>query len=160
MEEKEEKSHQSCNGYRDPGRCRYKPPRKTDMGSYYAGAKRVSGLHDLLGRHHRTNGECIQMPVGNISKIGGGKGRLARPTFSLQYLMDYAVRPEQQKSSNLQDFMSLDPKILTILIRSMVDDRSEPKGDGVSGYPLPLERRNEENGYIMVVLFRPSQVNT
>ena len=52
------------------------PMRKTDMESYYTGAKRVSRLHDLLNRHHRPNGKLVQVRVGDISQVGGGEGRL------------------------------------------------------------------------------------
>ena len=44
--------------------------------SYYTGAKRVSWLHNLLIHHHRPNGKCIQVPVGDISQVEGGEGRL------------------------------------------------------------------------------------
>ena len=113
VEETEEKqSHQSHEGYKDLRRCRYEPPRKTEIESYHTRAKKVSGLHDLMSRHHRINGEHIQIPVGEISKVEGGKGRQRRPSSSLQYQMDCTVPPEQQRSSNLPDFMCLDPKIL------------------------------------------------
>ena len=48
------------------------PQRKIDMESYYTEVKRVSGLHDVLSRHHRPDGER----VGDISQVGGGEGRL------------------------------------------------------------------------------------
>ena len=69
---------------------------KTGTGSYYTGTIRVSRLHDLLSRHQRPNGEGIQVPVGDISKVEGGKGQLRRPSPSLQYLMECAVPPEEQ----------------------------------------------------------------
>ena len=49
--------------------------RKTDMESYYTGAKRVSRLHDLLSRHHRSNENGVQVLVGDTSQVGG-EGRL------------------------------------------------------------------------------------
>ena len=51
-------------------------PRKTDTESYYTKAKRISNLHDLPSLHHRPNGECIQVLVGDISLVKGGDGRL------------------------------------------------------------------------------------
>ena len=69
---------------------------KTGTGTYYTGAIRVKGLHNLLSHNHRPNGKGIQMPVGDISKVGGGKGRLRRLITSLQHLMDCAVPLEEQ----------------------------------------------------------------
>ena len=71
-------------------------------------AERASELYDLLNYHHKTNGS-VHMPVGNISKAGGGEGALGCPGTSLQTLLDYTVRPEQQKSCNPLDFVCLDP---------------------------------------------------
>ena len=51
-------------------------PQKTSTESYYTGAKSVSGLHDLLSCHHRSNGERIQVLVGDTSQVEGGEGRL------------------------------------------------------------------------------------
>ena len=53
-----------------------RPSQKTDTGSYYTGAKRVSGLHNLLSCHHRSNGKGVQVPVGDISRVEGGECRL------------------------------------------------------------------------------------
>ena len=50
-----------------------RPSRKTDTESYYTGAERVSGLHDLLSCHHRPNKERIQVPMGDISQAGEGR---------------------------------------------------------------------------------------
>ena len=103
------------------------------MKDQYTGAKRISGLHDMLSPHHRTNGDRNQMPVGDILKVGEGKGRLVKPSSSLQNLMGCTVPLEQLGCSNLPNFVSLHPKSTTIFIRSrgvgMVDDRSEPKRD-------------------------------
>ena len=66
------------------------PPRKDRYESYYTRAKRTGGLHDLLSRHHRTNGEGVQVPVGDIPQVEGG-GQLEGPRSRLQYLVDRAV---------------------------------------------------------------------
>ena len=71
--------------------------------------KRVSGLQDMLSCHHRPNGKRIQVPVGDIFQVGGGEGRLSKPSPCLQYLTDRAVATEQQGSSNSPNFMSPDP---------------------------------------------------
>ena len=42
-------------GYRDP-KMQVPLPQKTATESYYAGAKRINRLHDLLNRHHRPYG--------------------------------------------------------------------------------------------------------
>ena len=34
-------------------------------------AKKASGLHNLLNRHHMTNGEGLHIPVGDILKVEG-----------------------------------------------------------------------------------------
>ena len=47
------------------------PLRKHQKESYYTRAKRVSRLHDLLSRHHKTNGEGVQVPVGDIPQVDG-----------------------------------------------------------------------------------------
>ena len=74
-----------------PDDCNRRPLWKTRMGSYYTGATRINELHDLLSRHHRPNGEGIQIPVSDISKVKGWKSRLGRLSCSLQHLMDCAV---------------------------------------------------------------------
>ena len=51
-------------------------PQRTNMESYYTGAKTVNGLQDLLSCHHRSNGKRIQVPVGDISQVEGGEGKL------------------------------------------------------------------------------------
>ena len=48
------------------------------------GTKRVSGLHNLLSRHHRTNGEGVQVPVGDIPQVEGREGRVGGPRSRLQ----------------------------------------------------------------------------
>ena len=67
------------------------PPWKTDMESHYTGPERISGLHDLQSCHHRLNGEHIQVPAGDISKVEEGEGLLGRPSPHLQNLMDRTV---------------------------------------------------------------------
>ena len=48
------------------------PPQKDRYGELlHQRAKRISGLHDLLSRHHRTSGEGVQVPVGDIPQAEG-----------------------------------------------------------------------------------------
>ena len=71
-------------GHRDPGVA----STITDTESYYTRAKRASRLHGLLSHHHRTDGEGVQVPVGDIPQVEGREGRLSGPHSRLQYLMD------------------------------------------------------------------------
>ena len=61
---------------------------KKQYESYYTKAKRVSELHDLLGCHHRANGEGVQMPVGDILQVESREGRWGGPRSRLLYLLD------------------------------------------------------------------------
>ena len=65
MEEAEETSN-TQRIYRS-GSNKLQTAMKDRNESYYTGVIRISGLHDLLSRHHRPNGEGMQMPVGDIS---------------------------------------------------------------------------------------------
>ena len=61
--------------------------------SYYTGAKRASGLHDLLSHHHRPNGKHIQVPVGNISQVKVEKVDWADqvPAFSAWWALQFLL---------------------------------------------------------------------
>ena len=71
-------------------------PQTTHTESYYTGAERVSGLHDLLSLHHTPNGKRIQVPAGDISEVEGGEGQPGRPSLCLQHLMARPVPREKQ----------------------------------------------------------------
>ena len=49
---------------------------------------------DLVSRRHKTNGEGVQTPVGDILQVKGREGRLGGPRSCLQYLVDHTVPPE------------------------------------------------------------------
>ena len=110
------------------------PPRKTDTESYYTGAERLSGLHDLLSLHDRPNGKRIQVPVGDISQVGRGEGRLGRPSPCLQNLMDLL--------NNKEVVTLLTSWALTQRVRQSRDgqvskrnDRLQPERNGVARHP-------------------------
>ena len=137
--------------------------RERPYDSYYTGAKRVSRLHDLLSCHHGTNGEGVQMPVGDISQVGGWECRLGRPHTRLQNLVDHAVLLEEQRRRNLSGFVGPNSQRTTILFRgrrmSQGDDWVKPKGNDVTRDPLlNTARGNEEALNPRTKAFNPWQV--
>ena len=104
-----------------------------------------------------------KVSVGDISKVEGRGGQLRRPSPSLQYLMDCALPPKKQWCSDLPDFMHLDHRISLLRCRGwsigVVDDRSGPERNGVSGHPLlPLRHKHKEARYIQTILLCFGQI--
>ena len=95
--------------------CKYHRRAKTDTKSYYTGARGVSGLYDLLSRHHRADGG-VQVPLGDIPQVESREGRLSGPHSRLQYLVDHEVPPKYERRRNLPDFMIPDSQRATILL--------------------------------------------
>ena len=71
----EEEDTSQCEGYGDSGGA-YTTAAKDQHTELLHRSQKGSGLHDQLSRHHRPNGKCIQVPVGDISQVEGREGRL------------------------------------------------------------------------------------
>ena len=95
-------------------------------------AKRTSGLCDLQSRSHSTTGKIIQKQRKYYEKIHV-------QVFKTFWI---AVSLEEERSTNLPNFTSLDFRQSGILNSGwpmcIIINQSNPKRDGVSGYPFFL----------------------